>query len=123
MAQLTHRRRRAIDPRGRTDRHRTLVAVGITVVAAMSLITSCGSDDTREVGPATTNTAATVPSSIPWDQSRDGLIETLTKMGLDNEQAACVVDRMDELDRRGTTKADTDRTQIEKLIQDCLTPG
>lgn len=94
----------------------------VATVGLMSLTTSCSSDDTREVEPATTTTAVVVPSSIPWDQSRDGLIQTLTKMGLDEKQAACVVDRMDDLDRRGASKTDPDRTQIEKLIEDCLTP-
>lgn len=95
----------------------------IALVGALTLATSCGGNDTVEVDPTPTTARPTVPSSIPWDQSRSGLIETLTKMGLDEDQAGCVVDRMDELDRRGDSPSGSDRTQVEKLIQDCLTPG
>lgn len=101
----------------------SFTAVVVMSTMIMSLVTACGDNDTREVGPSPTTTTPMVPSSIPWDQSRDGLIETLTKMGLDRDQASCVVDRMDSLDRRSSSPSDQDRTQIEQLIEDCLTPG
>lgn len=93
-------------------------------MAAMAMLAvACGGDDTREVDSTPSTTQPVVASSIPWEQSRDGLIQTLTNMGLTEEQAGCVVDRMDELDRKGIKPSDDDRTEIERLIQDCLPPG
>lgn len=104
-------------------RGRSAVVASIALIGISGLLASCGGSGTVEVDPTPTTQRPTVPSSIPWDQSRSGLIETLTKMGLDERQAGCVVDRMDELDRRGVAPTGSDRTQIEKLIEDCLAPG
>ncbi|MEZ5311953.1 MAG: hypothetical protein R2735_15440 [Microthrixaceae bacterium] len=79
-----------------------------------------GGSDTTTLESSTTSGAKSSTSLKPSTDSFEGLVETLTKMGIPRDQAECVVEKMDEASAQiGDQITDQDRTLIEQLLKDC----
>lgn len=102
---------------------RSLLAVVVVATTAVFAV-GCSKDETTAVDSTTTTTAKASTSVITAAPNYDGLVETLTKMGISETQARCVVDKMDKASHDiGDASTPADKTRIEKLLEECKITG
>lgn len=102
---------------------RAVLAAVAASVAAAAVVAGCGGEDTRTVDPTSTTSAQSVPSSVPTADSYEGVVRTLTKMGIPEDQARCVVEKLEQVPRGSNAPTGTDKSQIEKLLEECKVIG
>ena len=95
----------------------------VATAAAVAVLPACGGSDTKTLD-STSTTAKSSVSSVPSDETYEGLVETLTKTGMTREQARCVVDKLNNASTElGDPDSPGEKTRIEKLLEACKLAG
>lgn len=100
-------------------------AFAVAVLMFGAIVGGCGnSSDTTTLESTTTTARGPSTSAKPSDETYQGLVETLTKMGISKEQARCVVDKMDAATANiGDSITPEDQSRIEELLKECKITG